>query len=187
MRLLKENPQRRTQPGRETDRSRRKLSLRSKEWNRFEPDRRRISVPGSLLRTIRQNGHRGFTIVEMLATCLLLGILFSMTIPMLLLVARERHSTEQRQFALQHVANLLEQATTQKWADLKPGELPLPEPDADLQLLLPGLERSLVVKASDDDTDSRQLSASIRWQNKAGDFVSPIRLSTWVQATKEVP
>ena len=40
---------------------------------------------------------RGFTLVEMIGTCFVLGILFSITVPMFMVVARERRSTEQRQ------------------------------------------------------------------------------------------
>jgi type II secretory pathway pseudopilin PulG len=129
----------------------------------------------------------GFTIIEMIGTCLLLGILFSMTIPMLLLVARERRSAEQRQFAMQQAANLLERATKRDWSDLEPGELSIPDPDRDLQAVLPGLQQTLVVKQLADEFDSRQIIASIRWQNRAGELVSPLRLSAWVHSMKEVP
>jgi hypothetical protein len=129
----------------------------------------------------------GFTIIEMIGTCLLLGILFSMTIPMLLLVARERRSAEQRQFALQHAANLLEDAVHRDWSDLQPGELNIPAPDSDLQAVLPGLQQILVVEQLENEFNSRQIIASIRWQNRAGELVSPLRLSAWVHSMKEVP
>ena len=129
----------------------------------------------------------GFTIIEMIGTCLLLGILFSMTLPMLLVVARERRSAEQRQFALQQAANLLEEAVQRDWSDLQPGELKVPDPANDLQAVLPGLQQKLVVKQLADEFDTRQIIASIRWQNRAGELVSPLRLSAWVHSMKEVP
>ena len=129
----------------------------------------------------------GFTILEMIGTCLLLGILFSMTIPMMLLVARERHSAGQRQFALQQATNLLEGATKRNWADLEPGELSVPDPDQDLKAVLPGLQQTLVVKQLEGEIEARQIIASIRWQNRAGELVSPLRLSAWVYSMKEVP
>ena len=129
----------------------------------------------------------GFTIIEMIGTCLLLGILFSMTIPMLLLVSRERRSAEQRQFAVQHATNLLEEAVQRGWSDLEPGELKVPNPDRDLQAVLPGLQQTLVVKQLADEFETRQIIASIQWQNRAGELVSPLRLSAWVHSMKEVP
>jgi type II secretory pathway pseudopilin PulG len=130
----------------------------------------------------------GFTIVEMIGTCLLMGILFSMTVPMLLLVAHERRSTEQRQFALQHAANLLENASARGWSELPVGSLPLSDADSELQGILPGLERSLVVNEHrEGEVHSRQVTVSIRWQSRSGNHVAPLRLSTWVHPTKEVP
>ena len=105
----------------------------------------------------------------------------------MLLVARERRSAEQRQFALQHATNLLEAARTRDWSDLEPGELTVPDPDRDLQAVLPGLQQTLVVKQLAGEIDSRQIIASIRWQNRAGELVSPLRLIAWVHSTKEVP
>ena len=137
--------------------------------------------------SIRGVHPRGFTIVEMLGTCLLLSILFSMTIPMLLLVARERQATDQRQFALQHVANLLENAMNRDWSELPAGMLTIPEADSDLLTLLPGLERSLVVQPFEKETDPRQITASVRWKNRAGELVAPIQISTWVHRTGEAP
>jgi type II secretory pathway pseudopilin PulG len=129
----------------------------------------------------------GFTIVELIGTCLLLGILFSMTVPMLLVVARERRSAEQRQFALQQAANLLEGAVKRNWSDLEPGELIVPDPDTDLQAVLPGLQPTLTVKQLDGEFDTRQIIASIRWQNRACELVNPLQLSAWVHSMREVP
>ena len=141
----------------------------------------------SYARRNRETQRRGFTIVEMLGTCLLLAVLFGMTVPMLLLVAQERRSTEQRQFALQHAANLLEHAIAMEPSEWKEGELSLPDADADLKEILPGLERTLIVKPAEDEREPQQITASIRWRNRAGDRVAPLRLSAWVHPLKEVP
>lgn len=129
----------------------------------------------------------GFTVVETVCTCLLLSILFTMTIPALLMVARERKSTEQRQFALQHVANLLEEVATREWSELKLGEAAIPEAEPDLMSILPELKRTMVITESDTKPVCRQITATIRWQNQAGQHVAPIRLSTWIYPPKEVP
>ena len=122
----------------------------------------------------------GFTLIEMIGTCVLLGVVISMTVPMTLLVARERRSTEQRQVAMQHAMNLLEAAMSKTWSELPPGSLDCPTMDQDLTKLLPGFEQSLVVRSLHEQPESRQITASIRWKNHAGQLVSPIRLSTWI-------
>ena len=130
---------------------------------------------------------KGFTLVELIGTSLLLGILFSMTIPMLVIVAHERRSTQQRQFALQHLANLLEQSVTRDWNELIPGDLPIPIADPDLLVVLPGLEEHLTVKQIDLEPVSRQVIASIKWQNHSGQMNSNLELSAWVYPMKEAP
>ncbi len=139
------------------------------------------------LRRFGDPPRHGFSLIEMIGTCLLMGILFSITVPMLLVVARERRATEQRQCALQHATNLLERTTNQSWSELKPGEVSLEPADTDLQTILPGLERSVVVKQIDGEPVSRQIVASIRWQNRAGQIVAPLQLSAWVYPPREVP
>lgn len=128
---------------------------------------------------------RGFTLVELIGTCILLGVVFSVSVPLLTLVARERRSTEQRQFALQHAANLLERATLKGWAELPVGEQELPAAPADLQSLLPGLERQVDVSEPADEVRSKQVAVSIRWKSAANQFVAPIRLVAWVYPIQE--
>ena len=129
----------------------------------------------------------GFTIVEMIGSCVILGILFSITVPMFLVIARERRTTEQRQFALQHAANLLEQASAHQWSELEPGPLTMADADKDLESVLPGLDRTLVVKQNEGEPPSRQIVASVRWKNHTGQLVPPLQLSAWVYPTDEVP
>ena len=120
---------------------------------------------------------RGFTLVELIGTCLLMGILFSMTVPMLLVVARERRSTEQRQFALQRASNLLERTAQREWSELQPGEISLEDVDGDLRQVLPDLEQKLLIHQVAGESDAIQVVASLRWRNAAGEYVAPIRLS----------
>lgn len=108
-----------------------------------------------------------------------------MTIPMLLVVARERRSTEQRQFALQHASNLLERISQRERSELVEGEALLPEVDEELLQILPGLEQKLLIKSTEED-NGLQLITSIRWRNGAGQMVAPLRLTAWVYRTKEV-
>jgi type II secretory pathway pseudopilin PulG len=123
-------------------------------------------------------GRRGFTIVELISTLILLGVVFTVSISVLAAVARERRSTEQRQYALQHAANLLEHATARGWSALPSGPQELASASADLQTLLPELDQRLEVTEADDH--AKRLTVSVRWKNRHGQFVSPIQLTAWV-------
>ncbi|MBC8112858.1 MAG: prepilin-type N-terminal cleavage/methylation domain-containing protein [Candidatus Saccharimonas sp.] len=128
---------------------------------------------------------RGFTLIELISTCILLAVVFSVSIPLLTVVAHERRSSEQRQFALQHATNLLERTMTRTWSELTVGEQELTAPPADVQTLLPGLERRVEVKELSETPRSKQVAVSVRWKGRSGEFVSPIRLSAWVYPNGE--
>ena len=133
----------------------------------------------------RQSCASGFTIVEMIGALGLLAITISIVMPVFLIVARERYAAEQRQFAIQHAANLLEQPVTRRWSELEVGELNLPDASSELISLLPKLERKLTVREVDDAIPTRQITVSVRWQNGARQMVAPIQISTFVFRKKE--
>lgn len=105
---------------------------------------------------------------------------------MLQVVAHERRSTEQRQFALQHAANLLERTTQQEWSKLTPGAVALQDAEEELRLILPGLEQQVLVHEVAGEAQARQIVASVRWKNKTGEYVQPLKLSTWRYQIDEV-
>ena len=149
-------------------------------WNLVRDMRSRRRFTG-----IRRPRRSGFTLVELISTCVLLGVVFSVSIPLLVTVARERLSAEQRQFALQHATNLLERAVVKDWSELPPGEQTLTDAPPDVLAMLPGLERQLTVTERADGPPSKQLTVSIRWQGKAGRAVAPLALSAWVYPVQE--
>ena len=150
------------------------------------PTRGRGLRAGQTPPPLRPQIRRGFTLVELIATCILLGVVFSVSIPLLTVVAHERRSAEQRQFALQHAANLLERATTRGWSDLPVGTQELTDAPADLRTLLPGLDRRVEVKELPEAVRPKQVTVSIRWKSRSGELVAPIRLSAWVYESGEV-
>ena len=101
------------------------------------------------------------------------------------MVAQERRSAEQRQFALQHATNLLERATTRSWTELPVGKLEFTAAPADVQSLLPGLEQQVEVKELAETPRSKQVTVSIRWKSRSGELVAPLRLSAWVYPNGE--
>ena len=139
----------------------------------------------SRVHVTRSPRRSGFTLVELISTCVLLGVVFSVSIPLLVTVARERLSAEQRQFALQHATNLLERAVVKDWSELPPGEQTLTAAPSDVVAMLPGLERQLTVTELSEEPHSKQVTVSIRWQGRAGTAVAPLALSAWVYPVQE--
>ncbi|MDB5345982.1 MAG: prepilin-type cleavage/methylation protein [Schlesneria sp.] len=127
---------------------------------------------------------RAFTIVELIGTLILLGVVFTVSISVLVAVARERKNTSQRQHALQHANSLLEHATASNWSDLAVGVQEIPPASSDLQALLPGIDQRFEVSEPGVDR-SKQLTVSIRWKNQQGQAVTPIQLVAWVYPSEE--
>lgn len=147
--------------------------------------RSRVGLVAGRYVTTRSFARCGFTLIELIATCILLGVVFSVSIPLLTVVAQERRSAEQRQFALQYATNLLERTMTNGWSQLPVGEQTLTAAPTDVQTLLPGLERQVEVKELLETPRSKQVVVSIRWKSRSGQLVAPVRLSAWVYAIGE--
>ncbi len=128
----------------------------------------------------RNRARHGFTLVELIATCILLGVVFSVSIPLLTVVARQRRIAEQRQFAIQHASNLLEHTTSRGWKKLAAGPQELTDAPDDLASLLPGLERRVEVKELSEEPRCKLVSVTIAWQSHIGQPVVPLQFSAWV-------
>jgi type II secretory pathway pseudopilin PulG len=138
--------------------------------------------------TMNPPRHRsGFTVVELIATLILLGVVFTVSISILLAVTHSRRVAEQRQFAMQYAANLLEQAASRPWAELAPGPQPRTPIPPDLATVLPDLEQSIDVTDSPTEFHSRQISVTIRWKDRRGQSVAPMRLTGWAYPTELQP
>lgn len=131
-----------------------------------------------------RNRRRAFTIVELIGAMILLGVVFTVSISVLVAVTRERKNTAQRQHALQHANSLLEHATARSWSNLAAGVQEIPSASSELQSLLPGMDQRLEVSEPGSDK-SKQLTVSIRWKNVQGQPVAPIKLVAWVYPSEE--
>lgn len=129
----------------------------------------------------RALSHRpGYSLVELVSALIILGVVFTLSISILTNVAYQRRAAEQRQFALQHAANLLEQFTSHPWSELPPGSQKLQPPSPDLLSMLPELDQQVEVQIVKDELDAKRVSVAVTWKNRHGQFQSPVRLSGWV-------
>ena len=146
-------------------------------------DRIRARTQAKARHTMRGRG--AFTIVELIGTVILLGVVFTCSISVLIAVARERKSTEQRQHALQYANNVLEHATTLPLDGLTAGKQQIPAASPELLVVLPELDQTLELSEPAAD-GARQFAVSIRWKNQQGRLVAPVHLVTWVYPPAEV-
>lgn len=125
-----------------------------------------------------------FTLIEMMLAMALLGVLFSVFVPMLLTIAHERRDAVREQVALQHAANVLEEATLKPWDQLKE-PLTGPELAAEQQPLLPDFEQAVTVADVDGTPTTRRITVAVSWKHRSGQRTLPLLLHGWVAAPQE--
>ncbi len=121
-----------------------------------------------------------FSLVELIAALILLGVVFTVSISMLATAARQRRGTEQRQFAIQHAANLLERTMTRTWSELPAGPQTLEPPPTDVQAILPGLDCRVDVQELRPEVVSKLVTVTVRWKDLSGHELAPVHLSAWM-------
>lgn len=129
---------------------------------------------------------RAFTLLELIVTCLLLGILFTVMVPLLATTARQRQASDRRLAAMSHAANLLERWTSRDYADLAGATtqtVPLPE---EVAHLLPRGAAEVAVTDESQGPPARRIAVTVRWQDRHGP-ARPVRLTGWVFRTRETP
>ena len=122
---------------------------------------------------------RGSSIVEMIAAGVLLGVIFVTMVPVLSWAGAQRQSAEQRQWALQEVANLMERVSLQPWESLSEktlSQLPLSE---ECRKRLRDANLAIRVVEEDPVPASKRVVLELRWKDRTGQTVSPIRLTAW--------
>lgn len=140
------------------------------------------------LRTQRHSHRRGFTLVEMVVTAVLLSAVFIALVPLLGQVNTQRRAAEQRQFALQEAANILERFSAQPWQTVTGESASRVALSDDTQQLLREPQVTVTVNDASGTPSSpaaKRITVEVRWKNRVGDFVAPVRLTTWVYRHEE--
>jgi prepilin-type N-terminal cleavage/methylation domain-containing protein len=129
--------------------------------------------------------HRGFTMIEIAVTSLMLAIAMTATMRCLGWVAAERRAVERRQCAVEEVANLMERLAARPWGRLTPGpvdDLKLSEPAREK---LPGAELTVMVDDQAGSPGARRLSVRLKWRARNGEWEAPARLTAWTSRRRD--
>jgi hypothetical protein len=126
---------------------------------------------------------RGSLLVEVAMAAVLLMIAMGLTVKVLGLVAVERRASERRQRALFEVGNLMERITAYPFDEVTPElgrRLALTPtsaqslPDAQLAVDIAGSEPGA-------GRSAKRVAIRLRWRGPEGEWVAPVRLSSWIE------
>ncbi len=124
---------------------------------------------------------RGSMLLETAVACVLLAALAGVCLKSFAAAAAQRLAIDQRQIALREAANLMEKLTALPWDDVdQAADKPFAE---SLQKTLPkeldGAEIQVEVAPATGEPAAKRLAVIIRWQDKDGQWVQPVRLTAW--------
>ena len=121
----------------------------------------------------------GATILEMTVAAALVGTLLMLCLHLVSATAAQRRAMEQRQAAIFDLANVMERLTARPWQQLTPETAAKEEVAPATADLLPKAELKVAIVAPSNDPAAKRITASLRWQNRGGQFVEPLTLTAW--------
>ncbi len=122
---------------------------------------------------------RGFTLIELTAATVMLGVLIVVSVRMLAATAAADRAAWQRQAAWQEAANLMERIDAMPWEQIDPAhvdQLQLPER---LEQSLPNSSLELAIGTRLDQPDVKQITVTIGWGGTETKPPKEARLSMW--------
>lgn len=130
---------------------------------------------------------RGYTLLELMTAMIVLGTATATIVPVIGWAHAQRRAAESRQIAVLEAANVIERLSVRKWEDVTP------ESAAKIKLS-PSAARSLrdpVLKVTvapvKDDPDAKRVALELRWKNREGDSLQPVRLTRFLYKGKPSP
>jgi prepilin-type N-terminal cleavage/methylation domain-containing protein len=122
----------------------------------------------------------GFTLLELSAASVLIVAALVVCVQVLGWIVLERRAAERRQWATQEVANVMEHLAARVWDDLNAQIAQGAQLSAQAREVLPGAELHADVTSSEMEPGAKRIAVELKWRNRAGEFDTPVRLTTWV-------
>ena len=117
----------------------------------------------------------------------LLMIAMTLTVKVIGLVALERRASERRQRALFEVANMMERMTAHPFDEVTPelaGRLTL-SPTARQSLADSELAVDVVGSEPGPGRSAKRIAIKLRWRGPDGEWVAPVRLTSWLERRRQ--
>jgi hypothetical protein len=120
----------------------------------------------------------GILLVELTVAVTLLAVAIAVWVEVLAVAASQRRAAAERQLATQEAGNLMERLAAMPWADLRPESVPsLPlSPEGKR---LPGVQSAIELTRVDGPPKAVRLVVSLRWEDRNGRLLPPLRLVAW--------
>ncbi|MEE8451060.1 MAG: hypothetical protein V3R99_04065 [Thermoguttaceae bacterium] len=122
---------------------------------------------------------RAMTLLETIVAAAMLTGIMTVCLQMLSVVAAQHRVTEARQMAIREAANTMERLSAMPWDELATETLQSEKLSELATQRLTGAELTIDITESSDPLDAKRIALSIRWKDRAGQFVRPVKLTAW--------
>ena len=122
--------------------------------------------------------------VEMITGLIMLGVVLTVTVPILKSINQTRRLNEQRRIATLELGNLMEQVATWPAARLKAEELQQLKLSANAQSQLSEVELKSTVTPSTEPVGLTRVELSLAWSPVDNVKLEPVRLTAWLGGGK---
>jgi len=126
-----------------------------------------------------RNHRRGMMMMELIAVCVLLGMLLAVCMQMVAAVASQHRAAERRQCAMLELGNIMERVAARPWNQLTAAALASERPAASAVDLLPEAELKMEVAALPNEPNAKRITAVLRWRDRDGCPPSQTILTTY--------
>ena len=122
---------------------------------------------------------RGFTMLELMITMILLGAVIVTVTPLLRWAAVQYREADRRGVALQEIQNVLERLSARSYESLTPETVNGIEISGSTRSRLREPRLKITLEASE-EPQAKQIVVELHWKDAVGNEVTPVRLTTWV-------
>jgi hypothetical protein len=122
---------------------------------------------------------RGTMILELVVAFTLLGTLLIVCLEMFSAAAAQRRAADERTCALVELGNVMERVAARPWPELTTSAVARERLSPWAAGQLPGAELKIEVSTPSAEPGAKQITASLRWEDRSRRLVAPLRLTTW--------
>ena len=122
---------------------------------------------------------RGFGLIEMAISSLMLAAAMAATLQVIGWVAFEARAVARRERAVREAVNLLERVAARPWDDLTTDALARLKISEATAAALPGSNLAIRVATVEAEPARKVITVEIRWNDRTGRPEAPVRLVAW--------
>jgi hypothetical protein len=118
-------------------------------------------------------------ILELVAASALLGTLLIVCLEVFSAADAQRRAAEQRNCAIVELGNIMERVAARPWPELATSAVAGQRLSDWAAQQLPAAELRIEVSTPPAQPGAKQITATLRWEDRSRRLVAPLRLTTW--------